>query len=141
MNNEKLRILSMLKEGKISADEASVLLDQLGEEQPSGAPAAFTPARANADRMLRVRVVATEPGNTKPTRVDVNLPLKIARLAGQLIRMMPQQANDAMLRHGVNVAEIDWEDVIDALAETGGDIVNIAHESDEEQVSVRIYVE
>ncbi len=141
MNEQKKRILAMLADGKISQQEAMVLLDQIHEEGPVTEPFHDAPRRANAEKMLRVRVIAIEEGQTKPTRVDVNLPLKLARTVGQILKMIPPQARDAMEREGVNIAEIDWEGMIDALAETGGDIVNIAHEDDRTQAFVRVYVE
>ncbi len=146
---EKKRILDMLAEGKITAEEAMQLLEQFG----AGAPAGVAAKNHTGEKMLRVRVTAQEADKSTPVNVSVNLPLKVARVAGQLLRMIPPQAIDAMEYHGVNLQEIDWEGMIDALAETGGDIVNVTSGGyasgngstfdhyDEDQVNVRIYVE
>jgi len=144
MREERKRILDMLSEGKLSIDEAMMLLDQVEDAPGKEAAAPFAPPparRGQEDRMLRVRIVAIEDGHQKPTNVSVNLPLKIARVAGRLMSVLPEAARDAMEDHGVDLSGIDWEGAIDALSDTGGDIVNITHEDEKDQVTVRVYVE
>lgn len=137
--DERMRILSMLGEGKITAEEARLLLDQL-EGAREASPAAPTAPRAG--KMFRMRVNVVEEGNARPTDVNINLPLKVARIAGQVItRMMPDAARDALEDKGIDLEGLDLVELIDAIADTGGDILNVAHEDEESQVAVRVYVE
>jgi len=81
---ERMTILRMIEQGKISPEEGARLLTALGQRgSESAAP------RANyfdASRMLRVRV--TEIG-TQRHKVDVALPVGLARLA---LRFIPASA-------------------------------------------------
>ncbi len=91
--------------------------------------------------MLRVHVTAYEQGKEKPTLVNINLPLKVARIAGRLVTsMMPESARVAMAEQGISLADINFDEMIDALEDTGGDIVNVTSEEEGENVLVRIYV-
>ncbi len=145
MNEEKKRILEMLGEGKITAEEAAMLLDALSDEKPGakdGAKGNSTPARMQTEpRLLRIRVLAYEDGKDKPVNVTVNIPLNAAKFAAKLLRYLPDDAVYAMEQKGVNLAEIDWEEMIDSLKDTGGDIVNISVDDDDNRVYVHIYVE
>ena len=67
MEGERIRILQMLKEGKISVDEALKLLEALEPQAGEAEPAERTKAK-----WLRVRI--TERGKDKP-KVMVNLPV------------------------------------------------------------------
>lgn len=138
MDQEKKRVLDMLADGTITADEAGMLIDQLGEAQPD--TRAVAPDNGD-ERMLRVRVIAFEEGATQPTNVEINLPLKVARIAGRIITtMMPEQARRTMREEGIDLSGIDFNELIDALADTGGDIVNVSHQGEKEQATVRVYV-
>lgn len=143
MNEDKKRILDMLAEGKLTSDEAMTLLEQFGENANTPAPV-YSPdtATEGKDRMLRVRVTAMEAGKSKPIHVNINLPLKAARIAGRFIKSaMPHSAQEAMREEGIDLASLDLEGLIDALEDTGGDIVNVTHDGDDESVVVRVYVE
>ncbi len=74
---ERLRILEMVREGKITAEEADRLLDALARERPAVAP-------APRGRLMRVQITGHRGGNanfTLPlTLVDVIAPLLPKRL-------------------------------------------------------------
>ena len=81
---EKMRILKMVEEGKISAEQAVGLLDALGQAVPAEVPAeapaggwvepVSAPGGGYDDKMLRV-VVDTPEGD----KVNVQLPVKIVQ--------------------------------------------------------------
>lgn len=144
--DDRKRILDMLADGRINAEEAAMLLDQLPGAKGTPPPvyhADETAARVgDGRRMVRVRVHAIEEGNASPTVVNINLPLKAARIAGALIeKALPNQARDALMAEGIDLREMNLVELIDVLAEAGGDIVNVTHEGTGEQVAVRVYVE
>lgn len=67
LKGERMQILTMLEEGKITAQEAAKLLDSL--EPRRG-------ARTARRRMLRIRIVDGEG-----ERATINLPLSLAKVA------------------------------------------------------------
>lgn len=71
--DERLRILRMLEEGRITADEAAKLLDALTAQQEKAGTEA-------PNRNIRIQVTR----NDVP-EIDVSLPLQLARVAMQFI--------------------------------------------------------
>ena len=123
MTEERLHILRMVEEGKISAQEAVKLLEAL--EESKGAAQAG-PRRRN--RFLRVRVFDGEK-----TKVNVNVPLELARVA---LRFVPKEA----LKAAGSDAPLDPDDIMRMLEEgLEGKIVDI--EDDDGKTRVEVVVE
>jgi hypothetical protein len=90
MSEGRAKILQMLADGKITADEAARLLDAV---QRRGSQQANT-----SGRVLRIRV-CEEDG----TKVSVNLPLALLRIA---MRMIPGEAREKMDEVNIDIEEI-----------------------------------
>lgn len=77
-SEERLRILRMIQEGKITAEEGIQLMDALEYSSQVSQPAVSEPPAGmpgkGAARWLRVRVTDT---NTGKVRVNVRLPLNV----------------------------------------------------------------
>lgn len=71
MSNERLQILRMVEEGKVSAEEAAKLLDAL--EQP---------ARPDEPRPRHIRVTMLEGGKTKNFSIGIGLASWALSVAG-----------------------------------------------------------
>ena len=117
MNEEKLRILKMLEEKKISSAEAMELLEALGKSQSGGA------ARG---RVLRIRVY--EGGSAEP-KVNVNVPLGWAKFMAPFIE---GKIKAKLADKGYNVDLGKIQDAIDSQepmkivdVQDGGDKVEI----------------
>jgi len=122
VTDERLQILRMVQEGKVSADEAVKLLEALGEGKGAG-----TAARRR-NRFLRVRVVDGEK-----TRVNVNVPLELARV---VLRFLPK---DVLKVEGLN-EPLDLQELVRLLEEgMEGKIVDI--EDDDGKTRVEVVVE
>jgi len=121
MNEEKMRILSMLENGSISANEAAKLLDAVtavDESVSNGKP----------NRWLRIRVA--EDGIDK---VKVNLPLKLVKLLSKMQGILPEDARGQLDEHN-----IDLEYIVQAIQEGAeGEIVSVEDGGD----TVKIFVE
>ena len=121
MSDERLRILKMVEEGKISAEDASRLLEALREESP----AATTPPTAGRQpRWLRIRV--TEANGS---RVQVNVPvrlldvaLRIAARTGALDDDEGQQVLQS-LQEAIAAGEVGR--IVEVVDEEDGDRVEI----------------
>ncbi|MBN1286923.1 MAG: hypothetical protein JXB47_16105 [Anaerolineae bacterium] len=98
MSKERLRILKMIEEGKINADEGAQLLQALhGASRPAAAPG--EPER----RWFRLRVTDIETGEVKAT---VNVPLKLVQVGARMgARFVP------------NVAGVDIEAIMARIRE------------------------
>ena len=121
VNEEKKQVLKMLAEGKVTVDDAMKLLDAVDAGKPAigGLP---TPGKAG--RMLRVRI--EDEGKTK---VNVNLPLSLAKVA---LKFIPKDARKELLDQDINIDEI-----ISSITEsTIGKIVDIQDEGNNTKVEV-----
>ena len=100
---ERMTILRMIEQGKISPEEGARLLSALGQRRTESA--APRTDYFDSSRMLHVRV--TEIG-TERHKVDVALPIGLARLA---LRFIPDSA------------EIDVEAIMDAIDSGAGGLL------------------
>lgn len=127
MNEERLRILNMLREGKISAQEAASLLDALAgaRNAPEGAP----PSPPAAPRYLRVVVEGDEGDHGG--RVNVRVPMNLIRAGVRLAALLPagvhDQINKALKENGLDldVSKIrpeNLEEVVEHLGELTVDV-------------------
>ena len=92
MNEQRRKILQMLAEGKITADEAERLIDALEQERPESPPKA-TPRPKPQPKYLRVVVSSADNvGGGEPGRVNVRIPLQLLRAGVRLTSLIPPQA-------------------------------------------------
>jgi hypothetical protein len=119
---ERMRILKMVQEGKITAEEGAKLLSALGRG-PSPKKAT---RRKSSSRWLRVQVQDIASGKSK---VNVNLPL-------------------SLVNAGMNIAaqfipDMGLEDLLDAVNEAiednlSGKIIEVLDEEDGEHIEIFI---
>jgi hypothetical protein len=127
-SDERIKILQMVQEGKISAEEAAELLEALEEGSrvdPNSGSSTSTdlPALGRKPRYFRVRVTDTDSG--KP-RVNVRLPLSMVSIGLKMgSRFSPE------------IEGMDTEELM-RIIESGeiGQIVDVQDENDGEHVEV-----
>jgi hypothetical protein len=114
-SEERMRILSMLQEGKITAEEANRLLSALNQAAKAG------PKRT--PRQLRVRITDVNTGRAK---VNVNIPMGLVNIGLKMgARFIPSDA------------DIDVESVKEAISNGQmGKIVDMEDSEDGERVEV-----
>jgi len=128
MSEDRKRILGMLAEGKITADEADLLLDSLDSPADAGEPATEPspsadwptgPSASGTPKFMYVKVTGKDT-------VDVKVPLALLRAGLKLTSLIPPQAMDqiseSMGEHGMsidlnNLKPEDIEEVIASLRE------------------------
>jgi len=122
MSEERARILQMIGEGKISAEEGAKLLSALRD---SDAPSP-TPTKAKSGRWFRVRVIDLE---TDRVKVNVNLPMSLVSVATKMgARFSPE------------MEEFDWNALLATIEEGAvGKLVEV--ENDEGRERVEVFVE
>ena len=122
-SEERMKILKMIEEGKLSAEEGTKLLAALSERLPLSPRAPGMPGGA---KWLRIRVTDTRSGRSK---ASVQIPLALV---------------DAGLKIGAHFAPevegVDMSYVMEALRSgMTGKIIDVTDEEDGEHVE--IYVE
>ncbi|MEW6181313.1 MAG: hypothetical protein AB1522_15460 [Chloroflexota bacterium] len=127
---ERLKILQLLQEGKITADQAARLLEALetSAAQAKGIPrppVPPSPPTAGSGRWLRVRVTDTDTGKT---RVNVRLPLN---LVASGIRMG--------MRFAPEIEGLDVNELMSFIQSgESGHLVDVYDDEDGEHVEVYI---
>jgi hypothetical protein len=120
-SEERLKILKMIDEGKITAEEGARLLATLSESRKPQRKASLRSASGGA-RWLRIRVTDTSTGRSKAT---VNVPLGLV---------------DA----GLNIAskyapDIAFDELVEAINEGAeGKIIDVFDDEDDEHVEIFI---
>jgi hypothetical protein len=142
MNEDRKRILAMLAEGKLTADEAERLLDAMGREPAPRVGSAPTNGASSLPKYFRVEVNANEPGDT-PTKVNVRVPMQLLRAGVRLSALIPPRARDevnaAMARQGIpfdinQLKPENLDDLIEHLADFAVDV-------DSGDAKVRVFCE
>jgi len=123
---ERLKILQMIQEGKISAEEGAKLLSALGTSAQKQDRSSRFRGRTGGPRWLRVRVTDMK---TNKVKVNVNLPLRLV---------------DAGLNiAGHFVEDIDFDDIANTISEAldenmSGKIIDVVDGTDGEHVEIFI---
>ncbi len=125
-NEERIKVLKMVADGKITAEEAAVLLETLDEAPaPSSKAQAGSTTSSQAGRYFRVRVTDTDTGKV---RVNVRLPVGVINAGMKLgMKFAPQ------------VEGVDYQEIAEMIqsGETGK-IVDVDDDKDGEHVEVFI---
>ena len=126
-NEERIKVLKMVADGKISAEEAAVLLETLDEAPLPGArtQASAGSASNQSGRFFRVRVTDTDTGKV---RVNVRLPVSVIN-AGMKIGM----------KFAPQVEGVDYQEIAEMIQSgEAGKIVDVEDNKDGEHVEVFI---
>src|SRR5215469_5600990 len=127
MSAERRKILDMLADRKITADDAERLLAALDKEPLSAAGSARDDKSGSRPKYLRVVIDTLEGTTDKPTKVNVRLPLQLLRTGIKLPSLLPPEAraelNAALRESGISfdLNQIKPENV-DELIEAFSDL-------------------
>ncbi|MGC9334049.1 MAG: SHOCT-like domain-containing protein [Anaerolineae bacterium] len=123
---ERMQILNMVAEGKISAEEGAKLLSALEPERKKKEPPPSAVSGPSAARWFRVRVTDLETGKNK---VNVNLPMSLVDVGTRMgARFAPE------------LEDFDFDAIIEQVKSGAqGKIIEV--EDSEGGERVEIYVE
>lgn len=116
MSEERLKILKMLEEGKITVEEAARLIEAV--ESP-------TSARRAGEKAEFLRILVCENGQEK---VKINVPLALARIA---MRAIPNAARQQINAQGLDIDQL-LSGVVDNLKP--GKLVDVQDGSDHVEI-------
>lgn len=144
-NNERSRILNLLRDGAITPEEAEQLLDALEGgrtgEAPAPEPVALKDTRGRKPKKLRILVDNTEKDNGK-AKVNISIPVSLIRSLGPIaLSTIPKETKKELEEKGINIASLidQIEELIDSGMEE--DFVDIDTGEGDAPSKVRIYVE
>ena len=124
MSQEKLQILNMVKEGKISVDEGLKLIEALdNNEEP------FNSTLKNKGKCLRIRVF--DPKDE--TKVNVTLPVSLLRIGMKFASKLSPEMEEAGL------SELDIEEILSAV--DSGQIGKIVEVDSNDGTKVEVIIE
>jgi hypothetical protein len=126
MSVETRKVLDMLAEGKINAEQADKLLDKLSalgehdakgdEALPSSSDASCSCTPPSKARFLRI--VVDKPGHDQ---VNVRIPLAFARSGSRLLAVLPTRVREKLADQGIDFAAIgslnaeDWSNAVENM--------------------------
>ncbi len=121
VSEERLRILTMVEEGKISPEDAARLLEALKTSEGRTKPSTGTGA---TPRWLRIRITEGDG-----TRVNVNLPVRLVKVALKVAEryggMDTEATEEIMAALEEAIAEGESGRIIEVVDEEDGDRVEI----------------
>lgn len=141
MNEQRKKILQMLAEGKISADEADRLLAALESRGVEDANAAGDNASRMKSKKPSFLHVSVHGGHSKHENVDIKIPIMLLKAGVKLGSLMPENTRGKFHSHlsdhgfDIDLNDLDGkklDSLIQALAENPIEIV-----ADNEVVNIR----
>lgn len=140
MSNERMKILEMIQEGKLSAAEGMDLLKAIEENSEESI---LSPSSTSAmDRFLRVRVIGE-----KTLKVNVNVPFSLLRSASKLVvyamSFVPADKRAEFEQKGLDLQALDVEGLVRLVEESvDGKIVDVeVADPQEGKIKVEVYVD
>jgi hypothetical protein len=138
MSEGRKRILDMLAEGKINAEEAEKLLAAISGEKESSTDSA---EKSVLPKYLRV-MVEPGPSSDHHDRVNIRVPIKLIRAGLKLASFIPKNAqgkvNEALQEKGIDAdfSKLKPEDLEEILGQLDDLSVNV-----EGKETVKIFCE
>ncbi len=121
MSAERNRVLEMLAEGKITAEDAEKLLDKLeGTGEKASAPANSESPGPERPRHLHIQI--DRPGRKQ---VDMRVPLSLMRTGVGLVAVLPPRVYERLAERGIDLAglrDMKGQELMDALQELHLDV-------------------
>ena len=146
MTEHRRRILQMLSECKINADEAERLISALEREPAAGDRATASPGPVRAAKYLRV-MVDTDSDEERamggPTKVNIRVPMQLLRAGVRLSALIPPHARDqvnAKLREqglAFDINQLKPENLEDLIEQLNDLTIDV----DQERTKVRVFCE
>ena len=93
--------------------------------------------------MLRVRVDVKDPEKSEQARVNVNVPLAIAKKAMGLLSLIPKEAKVELEQNGIDLSQIDLKGLIEMFedGEIDEDLVDVVTGDEQKGATVKVYVD
>ena len=141
MNEERIKILKMVEDGKISTDEAARLLEAIGNSNYISDDVALPNGKA---KWLKIKVIDM---TTNKKKVNVSIPLNVAKVAIKLgakfSSFVPADARAEIENKGIDFESLQdiekFTELIDSISQEGPfKLIDIEDEEKNEKVEIVI---
>jgi len=118
MNAERMKILEMLAEGKITADDADKLLDKISAQPTPDAKSEAKPVDGSSPKRRFLHIVVDKPGQDQ---VNVRMPLGLLRTGTHLMAVLPTRVREKLSEQGIDLTAVgamdekDWQTCCETL--------------------------
>lgn len=119
-SDERMRILKMVEDGKLTAEEGARLLAALRETRKE-TRTQMAPSRTSMKGWLRVRVTDLASGRTK---VNVNLPLGLVDAGMNIATQFAPDINFSQIADAVRNGELEGK-IVDVVDEEDGEHIEV----------------
>ncbi|NJD58284.1 MAG: DUF2089 domain-containing protein [Anaerolineae bacterium] len=116
---ERMRILRMIQEGKITAEEGARLLSALRDSRKEARPVVTTSRSGKG--MLRVRVTDMITGKAK---VNVNLPLGLVDAGMNIASQYAPDVNFSQIADAIRSGQMEGK-IVDVVDEEAGEHIEV----------------
>jgi hypothetical protein len=144
MNEQRMEILRMLADGKVTADEAEQLIVALERDRSDASSSPAEPRQKPRPKYLRVVVKSPDNfGGDGPGTVNVRVPIQLLRAGVQLASLIPplalNQVNDELRKSGVPVdlGQLKPQHIEDLIDQLGDITVDV----DQPEAKVQVFCE
>ena len=127
MSEERLKILKMVEEGKISPEKAVELLKEIEDSTVK--------VKNKKKRYLRIYVESEEDNETVNLKVPLSL-LKVTKYIKYLVPKRVTEKNEKVKQSMDMLNELNWNEILNEI-ESGEELVNI----ESEDGVIKIWVE
>jgi hypothetical protein len=125
MNEERKKVLEMLAEGKITAEDAERLLDKMGDGEAGKSSASDSSASDRGDRPSKLKFLRVLVDSSDGDKVNIRVPLALIGTGVKLAAVLPKDVNDKLGAQGVDLSklsELDAEELKEALRDLEVDV-------------------
>ena len=119
MSEETRKVLEMLAEGKINADQAEKLLEKLTASASSQTPPAEKreeSSETGAKKPRFLRIIVDKPGHDQ---VNIRMPLSLTRKGSRLLAVLPPRVTEKLTELGIDLTALasgddkEWAEAIE----------------------------
>lgn len=113
MSEERMQILKMLAEGKITTEQAEKLLDAIGEKSQEAKPEASEAKpeskeeQASGEKPKCLRIMVTGK-HGKGDNVNIRIPLQLIRAGVKMKSLLPFEVSEK-LSNKMKINNVDWD--------------------------------
>jgi len=125
MSVERKKVLEMLAEGKITAQDAERLLEKLeaaGRNPDTAKSSSSEPGASQAKAPRFLRIVVDSPDSDQ---ANIRVPLSFVRAGMKLMTVLPPRVSESLAEKGIDLsalAELKGEELVEAFRELNVDV-------------------
>ena len=116
MSEERRKVLELLAQGKISAEDAEKLLDKLAAPASEAKAEESSSSRPSKPRFMRI--VVDRPGQEQ---VNIRMPLSFMRTGTHLLAVLPPRVSEKLAELGIDFSaagamnEKKWAEAVETM--------------------------